>query len=54
MIRLLESLKRAVRLLVGKGSVDGASKGAKGVEADIVLLGNERHSGVSLARSLRL
>lgn len=46
MIRLLESLKRAVRLLVGKGSVDGASKGANGIEADIVLLGNERHSGV--------
>lgn len=48
MIRLLESLKESLRLLVGKCVIEAASKTSDGVNVDVVLLGKERHSGVRL------
>ena len=48
MIRLLESLRRSLRLLVGKCVIEAASKSLDGVNVDFVVLGNERHSGVRL------
>lgn len=48
MIRLLESLRRSLRLLVGKCVIEAASKSSDGVNVDFVVLGNERHSGVRL------
>ena len=48
MNRLLESLKKSLRLLVGKCVIEAASKNADGISVDLVLLGNERHSGVRL------
>lgn len=48
MNRLLESLKKSLRLLVGKCVIEAASKDSDGVNVDFVMLGNERHSGVKL------
>ena len=48
MIRLINELKKAVRLMVGKCIIEAASKASDGVNADIMLLGNERHYGLRL------
>ena len=48
MIRLLESLRRSLRLLVGKCVIEAAEKSSDGINVDFVVLGNERHSGVRL------
>lgn len=48
MIRLINELKKAVRLMVGKCIIEAASKEPDGVNADIMLLGNERHYGLRL------
>lgn len=48
MIRLIEDLKKSIRLVIGKCLIEVAKKDADGLSADILLLGNERHSGVRL------
>ena len=48
MIHLINELKKAVRLMVGKCIIEAASKASDGVNADIMLLGNERHYGLRL------
>lgn len=48
MIRLINELKNKIRLMVGKCIIEAAKNASKGVEANIVLLGSERHSGVRM------
>ena len=43
---LIESLRKSVRLIVGLGKIDKSSKEKSGIEADISLLGDEKHSAI--------
>lgn len=46
MIRLLEKIRNSIRLIVGPCLIEKASKEKKGIQANIILLGNEKHSGL--------
>lgn len=48
MMPFLESLRKALRLVVGKCIIEKSSKSSSGMVANIVLLGSERHSDVRL------
>lgn len=46
MIRLLEELRRSLRLVVGKCVLSAMKQGCDGNECNLLLLGSDRHSGV--------
>lgn len=46
MIRLLEKIRNSIRLIVGPCLLEKASKEKNGIQANVVLLGNEKHSGL--------
>ena len=48
MIRLLEKIRNSIRLIVGPCLIEKASKEKNGIQANIVLLGNEKHSAVKV------
>lgn len=46
MIRLLEKIRNSIRLIVGPCLIEKASKEKNGIQANVILLGNEKHSGL--------
>ena len=48
MTEILESLRRAIRLIVGKCVIEASKLGSDGVETNVILLGGEKHSAVRL------
>lgn len=46
MNRLIESIIKSIRMIVGLCLIEKSSKGDDGIQADVVLLGNERHSKI--------
>jgi phage baseplate assembly protein V len=48
MIRLLESIRRSIRLIVGKCILTACKVSEDGIESNVILLGNEKHSAVKV------